>query len=131
MSLAMSLEKNYQNFLNGPTASALAEDGSITYIPTLTNITTSAAIIKHLNAQEKQLNKKSQKVLSAIESSNGLCVEIETTIEFTNGGGVYLPGLDDNFLADRTVTFPMVSDVQAVILRFSDSTLPGSYCLLR
>ncbi|KAK3076959.1 hypothetical protein LTS18_011553, partial [Coniosporium uncinatum] len=104
----MSLEKDYHSFLNGPSVSALAEDASIAYIPTLTNINTSTAIVKHLNAQEKQLNKKSQKFLSAIESSNGLCAEIETTIEFTNGGGVYLPGLDDTFLADRIVTFPMV-----------------------
>ena len=45
-----------------------------------------------------------------IESSTGLSVDMETTIEFTNGGGAYLPGLDDNFVTDRTVTLPMVCD---------------------
>ena len=36
-------------------------------------------------------------------------MDVEITIEFLTGGGAYLPGLDDNFVADRVVTFPMVS----------------------
>ena len=63
-----------------------------------------------MSVQEKLLKKTKEKVLNVIESSNGLSVDMETTIEFTNGGGAYLPGLDDNFVTDRTVTFPMVCD---------------------
>ena len=44
-----------------------------------------------------------------VEGRHALSVDVETTLEFLNGGGAYLPGLDDNFVADRTVTFPMVS----------------------
>lgn len=104
----MSLSAKYQQFLRQPTAAALAEKASINYITTLTTINEPAAIINHLSAQEKQLKKKSEKVLSAIESSDGICLDVETTIEFISGGAAYLPGLDDNFLADRTVIFPVV-----------------------
>ncbi len=55
------------------------------------------------------LKKKNEKVLDAVEGSHSLSLDIETTIEFRNSGGAYLPGLDDNFVADRTVIFPMVS----------------------
>ncbi|OCL11737.1 hypothetical protein AOQ84DRAFT_437484 [Glonium stellatum] len=108
----MSLSAKYQQFLANPSTAALAEKASIHYITTLTTINEPTAIIKHLSAQSKQLEKKSEKVLSAIESSNGLCLDVETTLEFIFGGGAFLPGLDDNFLADRTVTFPVVHIVQ-------------------
>lgn len=104
----MSLRAKYQRFLSAPTADALAESASINYITTLTTVSEPVAILKHLVAQAKQLNKKSEKVIGAIESTNGLCLDLETTIEFVSGGGAYLPGLDDNFLADRVVMFPSV-----------------------
>ena len=47
-------------------------------------------------------------MLSAIENEDAVCLDVETTLEFLTGGGAYLPGLDDNFLADHIVTFPMV-----------------------
>lgn len=47
-------------------------------------------------------------MLHCIESENEICLDVETTLEFVTGGGAYLPGLDDNFLADRVVTFPIV-----------------------
>ena len=40
-------------------------------------------------------------------------MDVDTTIEFVLGGGTILPGLDDNFLADRTIYFPMVSSDKA------------------
>lgn len=104
----MSLSDKYQQFLSSPSAIALSDQASINYIPTLTTITEPNAILKHLVTQAKLLSKKNEKVLSAIEGDNGICLDIETTIEFLAGGGTYLPGLDDNFLTDRTVTFPTV-----------------------
>jgi hypothetical protein len=105
----MTLSAQYQRFLANPSAAALADAAAIHYITTLTTINDAAEIVKHLGAQDKQLKKKGEKVLSAIESSSGLCVDVETTIEFVSGGGAYLPGLDDNFLSDRVATFPVVS----------------------
>lgn len=104
----MSLAAKYKAFLAHPAADALAENASLHYITTLTSIHEASAIIKHFQVQEKLLKKKDQKLLTAIESADGLSVDVEATIEFVNGGGAYLPGLDDNFVADRTVTFPMV-----------------------
>lgn len=105
----MSLSKKYQAFLANPSSAALADNASLHYVTTLTSINDPAAIGKHFAAQEKLLTKKSEKVLSTVEGRQDICLDIETTLEFIAGGGAYLPGLDDNFLADRTVTFPMVS----------------------
>lgn len=104
----MTLRDTYAAFLATPSLGALADDASLHYISTLTSIHDAPAILKHLAVQEKLLKKTSEKLLDAIEGDGGLSVDVETTIEFSSGGGAYLPGLDDNFVADRTVTLPMV-----------------------
>lgn len=98
----------YQSFLAAPSSSALASNASINYITTTTAIHEPAAIIKHLQAQQKLITKKDEKVLSIIEGANGLCLETETTLQFKAGGGAYLPGMDENLLDERIVTFPLV-----------------------
>lgn len=105
----MTLSDTYQRFLERPSQGALAEKAALHYITTLTTITDAPAIIKHFQVQEKLLKKTKQQVVSVVEGRHALSLDVETTIEFLNGGGAYLPGLDDNFVADRTVTFPMVS----------------------
>lgn len=104
-----SLNAIYQRFLANPSASDLSDDGaSLNYITTLTTISSAASILKHIAAHQQVLKKKEEIVLNSIESEDAICLDIETTLEFVLGGGAYLPGLDDNFLADRVVTFPMV-----------------------
>ena len=104
-----SLKAIYQNFLTTPSLAALSnEAASLNYIPTLTTINSAAAILKHFSAHQRVLKKNQENLLSAIESQDAVCLDVETTLEFITGGGAYLPGLDDNFLADRVVTFPMV-----------------------
>lgn len=46
--------------------------------------------------------------MDTVEASNALMAEVETTLEFVNDGGAYLPGMDDNFLADRILTVLIV-----------------------
>ena len=104
----MALEQAYKAYLANPTAAALNDNASLHYIPTLTTLNTSAAIVKHNAAHARVLQKKEEKVLSRVEGSNALCVDVETTLKFLSGGGAYLPGMDDNFVADRTVIFPVV-----------------------
>jgi hypothetical protein len=104
----MTLRDSYNSFLASPSTGALASGATLHYITTLTSIQDATAVIKHLAVQEKQLKKKSQKIIDTVEGSHALSVDVETTIEFISGGGAYLPGLDDNFVSDRTVTFPMV-----------------------
>ncbi|KAF2437403.1 hypothetical protein P171DRAFT_506215 [Karstenula rhodostoma CBS 690.94] len=105
----MSLSATYTAFLASPSSSALADNASLHYITTLTTINDAPAIIRHFTVQEKLLKLKEHKLLSAIESTDGaLCLDLQVTIEFIQGGGAYLPGLDDNFVSDRTVTFPMI-----------------------
>lgn len=114
----MSLSAKYTAFLATPSASALVANASLNYITTLTTIQDAPQILKHLAVQEKLLKKKDQKVLSAIEGANRqLCLDLEVTIEFVSGGGAYLPGLDDNFVADRVVTLPMIH-----IVAFDDAS---------
>ena len=110
-----SLNAIYQSFLASPNASALAADASLNYITTLTTINSAPAVAKHMAPLQSVLKKKQEKVLSAVVGDNALCVEAETTIEFVTGGGAYLPGLDDNFLSDRVVTFPIVSHTKELL----------------
>ena len=105
----MTLKEIYQSFLTAPRANGLAADASLNYITTLTTVKGAAAIAKHFSQQQVLLQKKEENVLSVIEGGNAICLDVETTLEFTRGGGAYLPDLDDNFLTDRVVTLPVVS----------------------
>lgn len=114
-----SLKAIYQNYLATPSLAALSPDAtSLNYITTLTTINSAPSIIKHLSAHERVLKKKKETVLTAIESQDAICLDVETTLEFISGGGAYLPGLDDNFLVDRVVTFPMVITISPMISLF-------------
>lgn len=128
-----SLKAVYLSFLSKPTGAVLNVEASLNYISTLTTINSSAAIVKHFAAFERVLKKKGEKVLDAIESGNALCLEVDTTIEFLTGGGAYLPGLEENFLADRILTFPIVREPSIVGLhRPADGVhTVGSYRALR
>lgn len=113
-----SFKNIYESYLKSPSASALSDNATLNYITTLTTINTSAAIVRHHAAHQKVLQKKEEKVLSCIEGSDAICLDIETTLLFVTGGGAYLPGLDDNFLSDRVVTFPMVSSMAYVVYKW-------------
>lgn len=65
--------------------------------------------MKYLKREQNLLKKRMEKVLSAVETSDRLVLEVETELEFVKSGGNYLPAMDDNFLADQIVTFPIVS----------------------
>ncbi|KAF2705123.1 hypothetical protein K504DRAFT_460898 [Pleomassaria siparia CBS 279.74] len=104
----MSLSAKYQAFLNNPSAGALADNATLHYVPTLTSINDGAAIMKHLAVQDRLIKKTGNKVLNVVEGAHELALDVETTLEFISGGGAYLPGLDDNFVSDRIVSFPMV-----------------------
>ncbi|KFY35960.1 hypothetical protein V494_05444 [Pseudogymnoascus sp. VKM F-4513 (FW-928)] len=104
----MALQAAYQQYLATPNSSFLAENASLHYITTLTTFHGPAEIIKHLNTQSKRIKKKSEKIIDVVDGSSSLAVETELTVEFLTGGGAYLPGIDDNFLADREVTFLVI-----------------------
>ncbi|OBT73644.1 hypothetical protein VF21_07357 [Pseudogymnoascus sp. 05NY08] len=104
----MALQAAYQQYLATPNSSFLAENASLHYITTLTTFHGPAEIIKHLNTQSKKIKKKSEKIIDVVDGSSSLAVETELTLEFLTGGGGYLPGIDDNFLADREVTFLVI-----------------------
>jgi hypothetical protein len=105
----MALAATYQQFLAAPNPSFLAPNASLHYITTLVTFNGPAAIIKHLASQAHDLTKNEEKFLDVVQGRNSLAVEVHTTLEFLSGGGAYLPSLDDNFLTDRVVTFPIVS----------------------
>lgn len=105
----MALQDTYKQFLTAPNTSFLADNASLHYITTLVTVNGSSEILKHLAGQVRHLKKSEEKFLDVVEGRNSLAVEVHTTIEFIAGGGAYLPSLDDNFLADRTVTLPIVS----------------------
>lgn len=121
----------YLSFLQSPSTANLASDASINYITTTTAIKEPTAILKHLTAQAKQLDKKEEKILSTIEGEHGCCVETLTTLLFKTGGGAFLPSMDSNLLDEREVTFPLThvvsydaqSKIQQIRLYWDQGTL--------
>jgi hypothetical protein len=105
----MALQAAYRQFLASPSSSALADDAALHYITTTTSISGATDIIKHLGSVRNKIKKKKEDALFAIENQRALSLELDTTLEFVTSGGPYLPGLDDNFLADRTVYLAVVS----------------------
>ncbi|KAF3391449.1 hypothetical protein F1880_007834 [Penicillium rolfsii] len=102
------LKDSYQRFLANPRNAPLAANASLIYVPTTTKVEGAGAIATHTSRQASIVKKNSERIINAIESSDALCLDMETTLEFVEGGGAYLPSLDDNFLADRVVTFPTI-----------------------
>jgi hypothetical protein len=123
----MALQAAYAQFLSAPNSSALAENASLHYITTITSYHGSTDIIKHLGVLRNQVKKKKEQLLHIVEGHNAVAVESEITVEFLTSGGVYLPGLDDNFLSDRTVTFPMVSICLRLFVRCDASCQDGRW----
>ena len=131
--MKMALKEVYKSYLASASPEVLSDDASLHYITTLTTINTSAAIAKHNAAHKKLLQKKEEKILSCVEGGDAVCLDVETTLQFISGGGAYLPGLDDNFVSDHTVIFPMVCILTlSTFKRFTDilrSTLFNSICM--
>lgn len=107
----MALQAVYKQFLAAPNSSALAQNASLHYITTLTSFYGPTDIIKHLSSTRNQINKHKEELINVVEGQNALAVQAELTLEFQDTGGPYLPGLDDQFLSDRTVHLPVVSHV--------------------
>ncbi|KAL2124551.1 hypothetical protein VTJ04DRAFT_916 [Mycothermus thermophilus] len=99
----MALQAAYKQFLASPNTSALADDASLHYVTTTTSVAGATDIIKHLATVRNRIKKLKEEPLFTIENQHALVVEFDTNLEFVSSGGPYLPGLDDNFLADRKV----------------------------
>jgi hypothetical protein len=99
---------SYKQFLASPNSSLLANDASLHYITTTTSFNGATDIIKHLNHLQKQVIKKKQEILNTVDGQVTSVFEVETALEFQTSGGVYLPGLDDNFLSDRVANLSIV-----------------------
>lgn len=106
----MALQSKYKSFAASPSAAALAPNASIHYVPTLVSLSGTAAIQRHFASQADQLQLK-HNFMNVVEGPSSISVEAETTINFNFGGGAFLPGLDENFTADRIVTLPTVHNV--------------------
>ena len=102
------MAQTYAAFLASPSTSHLASDATLNYITTTTAISEPTAILKHLTAQQKQVTTKEQKVLYSVEGPDSLFLETETTLQFNNGAGAYLPSMDENLLDEKIVTFPLL-----------------------
>lgn len=108
----MALQAAYKQFLAAPNTSFLADDASLHYITSTTSFRGATEILKHLSSVRNQIKKKKEDLLHVVEGQNAMAAEVDTAFEFLTSGGPYLPGLDDNFLADRTVYLPIVSNAQ-------------------
>ena len=102
------MANDYRNFLASPSSSLLADDATLNYVTTGISVGGAAEIIKHLGTLQKQVSKKKEEILNLIDGGQTIAIEVDTTLEFKTSGGAYLPGLDDNFLSDCVVYFPIV-----------------------
>ena len=112
----MTLAAAYKQFLAAPNSSHLADDATLHYVTTTTGYRGATDIIKHLHTTRNQIKKEKEEFLNVIEGPNALAVEVDTVLEFVTSGGPYLPGMDDNFLADRVVYLPVVCCLNPVLL---------------
>ncbi|KAK9456246.1 hypothetical protein V1511DRAFT_496953 [Dipodascopsis uninucleata] len=106
----MTLLDVYKTFLLHPSADLLADDARFTYVTSLQVFNGSAAILHHL-VQSSRLLKKSENIISAHQAADSVVLETSTTIEYLNGTGSYVHGLDKNFVVDNTVTLPIIHSV--------------------
>ncbi|KAK0731672.1 hypothetical protein B0H67DRAFT_549392 [Lasiosphaeris hirsuta] len=104
----MALQTAYKRFLASPNSAALTPNATLHYITTTTSFAGATEIIKHLATLRSQVKRKKEDALFVIEGKNAVAFEVDTTLEFVTGGGAYLPGLDDNFVSDRTVYLPIL-----------------------
>jgi len=102
------MASTYQQFLAAPNSALLSPEASLYYITSTTSYTGATEIIKHFNTLRNQVKRKKQEYLDVIEGQNATAIQVDTMLQFVTSGGPYLPGLDDNFLSDRTVSFPIV-----------------------
>lgn len=98
----------YRQFLSSPNSALLSDQASLHYITTTTSFHGPAEIIKHINGLQKHVKKKKEEILNEVEGDTALALEVDTGLEFLISGGPYLPGLDDNFVTDHLVYFPVV-----------------------
>lgn len=107
----------YKQFLASPSADLLADKASLHYLTTTTSVSGPEEIIKHLTGLQKHLTKKKEDILNTVDARTSAAFEIDTGLEFLLSGGPYLPGLDDNFVTDHVVYFPVVSRLTRIASR--------------
>ncbi|KAK9376344.1 uncharacterized protein V1513DRAFT_440068 [Lipomyces chichibuensis] len=97
----------YLIFLNSPQATHLLPNARVTYVTSSQVFDGTESILSNaiLNARHV---KKSEKIISTHIASDSIVLETVTTIEFVNGTGSYVTGLDKNFVVDNTVILPVI-----------------------
>ena len=102
------MASTYKQFLASPSSSLLAAGASLHYVTTTTTVRGATDIIKHFTTLRNQVGKNSEETLEVIDGGNVVAFQVKTSLTFITSGGPYLPGLDDNFLADLQVNLPIV-----------------------
>ncbi|KAK9478422.1 hypothetical protein V1514DRAFT_331258 [Lipomyces japonicus] len=100
----------YNSFLQRPDRSQFSDSSSpsrLTYVTSNHIFFGVDAILENAILNNRQI-KKSDKVISTHVAADSLVLETITTIEFVDGTGSYVPGLDKNFIVDHTVVLPII-----------------------
>lgn len=102
------MASTYKQFLASPSSSLLAAGATLHYVTTTTTVRGATDIIKHFTTLRNQVGKNGEEILEVIDGKNVVAFQVKTSLTFITSGGPYLPGLDDNFLADMEVNLPIV-----------------------
>ncbi|BFZ62041.1 hypothetical protein YB2330_003120 [Saitoella coloradoensis] len=106
-----SVEELYDKYKSKPQASLLAEDATLQYITSGVTVTGANAIITR-RAKDRDEITVTENVITKHIASDSIVFEVAATITFTNGSGWLVPGIDDNFLFDKTIEIPLVYAVR-------------------
>ncbi|KAJ8097913.1 hypothetical protein POJ06DRAFT_260455 [Lipomyces tetrasporus] len=99
--------QTYKAFLQSPQDTHLSGNARVTYVTSGQAFDGPDAIISNAILNARHL-KKSEKITSTHIGSDSIVLETVTTIEFVNGTGSYVTGLDKNFVVNNTVVLPII-----------------------
>ncbi|GAO50687.1 hypothetical protein G7K_4809-t1 [Saitoella complicata NRRL Y-17804] len=106
-----SVEELYDQYKSKPQASLLADDATLQYITSGVTVTGANAIITRRAKYRDEIT-VTENVIAKHVASESIVFEVAATITFTNGPGWLVPGIDDNFLFDKTIEIPLVYAVR-------------------
>ena len=98
-----------ENTLLRPSVESFDINSSLSYVSSGISIKTPDAIVKFLKKCNKEISHRRKLVREhASSSSHSVVCEIASEVTFEQGQGWLIPGIDDEFSLDQTVSFMTV-----------------------
>ena len=83
---------------------AFAADACLVYVTTCTCVKSAEAIVKELAKVRSEVNQVDRILAEYIVTNKAVILQVARQVKFIKNGSWILPGIDDNFVVDETVT---------------------------